>query len=352
MPPRRRGRAARKIPIESEGKNEEGERSIPVRRPTRQVDDEMDVLAALMRMRWTRLWISTKGYGTAGLEFSHKLHKVHVAMFKGRNLPNFLCHHSSPDSQHNNLDATSLGPVAISLRRSRVLVLLVRAVRAAVAAPRLSFVVSAGSKPRPAEKPGKLGNNTQATNTSPRGTSGSNPITDSSNKQHKENTDKYANAMQGIKATTENREPKDLNNSSTARSEQTISSWPRRLTNPARSRGTRELPARPLRYTVTTRSSSNTASCCSAPAVELCYPAVELLFEIPQLPAFGCTSISCIGFARLSTVLCLLYCCSPYWGLTTRSLWGRVLLPAGCTGFPGFTAGRGFDPAGGAPGGG
>ncbi|KZV56005.1 folate-biopterin transporter 1, chloroplastic [Dorcoceras hygrometricum] len=78
----------------------------------------------------------------------------------------------------------------------------------------------AGSKPRPAEKPGKPENNTQATNTSPRGTSGSNLGTESSNKQHKENTDKYANAMQGINATTESREPKDLNNSSTKRSDQ------------------------------------------------------------------------------------------------------------------------------------
>ncbi|KZV32577.1 hypothetical protein F511_36067 [Dorcoceras hygrometricum] len=75
-------------------------------------------------------------------------------------------------------------------------------------------------RPRPVEKPGKPGNNTQATNTSPRGTSGSNPSMESSNKQHKENMDKYANAMQEIKATTESREPKDRNNCSTARSDQ------------------------------------------------------------------------------------------------------------------------------------
>ncbi|KZV18824.1 peptide-N(4)-(N-acetyl-beta-glucosaminyl)asparagine amidase [Dorcoceras hygrometricum] len=47
-------------------------------------------------------------------------------------------------------------------------------------------------------------------------------------KQHKEATDKYANAMQGKKATTENREPKDLNNNSKARSDQRKDNkWPR-----------------------------------------------------------------------------------------------------------------------------
>ncbi|KZV41361.1 hypothetical protein F511_38939 [Dorcoceras hygrometricum] len=45
--------------------------------------------------------------------------------------------------------------------------------------------------------------------------------------------------------------------------------------------------------------------------------------------------------------------CSPYWGLTPRSLWGCcVCLPVSCSGFSGFAAGRGYDPAGGAPGGG
>ncbi|KZV18783.1 hypothetical protein F511_37493 [Dorcoceras hygrometricum] len=45
--------------------------------------------------------------------------------------------------------------------------------------------------------------------------------------------------------------------------------------------------------------------------------------------------------------------CSPYWGLTPRSLWGCCFcLPVCCSGFPGFAAGRGYDPAGGAPGGG
>ncbi|KZV58466.1 hypothetical protein F511_25718 [Dorcoceras hygrometricum] len=46
MPPRRRGRARRQISIESEGQNEEVERSILIRRHARQVDDEVDLLAA------------------------------------------------------------------------------------------------------------------------------------------------------------------------------------------------------------------------------------------------------------------------------------------------------------------
>ncbi|KZV58398.1 hypothetical protein F511_28277 [Dorcoceras hygrometricum] len=47
-------------------------------------------------------------------------------------------------------------------------------------------------------------------------------------KQHKESNNKYANAMKGIKATTERREPKDRNNSSTARSDQRNNrQWPR-----------------------------------------------------------------------------------------------------------------------------
>ncbi|KZV34444.1 hypothetical protein F511_28685 [Dorcoceras hygrometricum] len=46
MPPRRRGRATRQILAESECHNEEIQRSAPVRRRARQVDDEVDVLAA------------------------------------------------------------------------------------------------------------------------------------------------------------------------------------------------------------------------------------------------------------------------------------------------------------------
>ncbi|KZV18713.1 hypothetical protein F511_37429 [Dorcoceras hygrometricum] len=46
MPPRRRGRATRQIPAEYEGHNEEIQRSAPVHRRARQVDDEVDVLEA------------------------------------------------------------------------------------------------------------------------------------------------------------------------------------------------------------------------------------------------------------------------------------------------------------------
>ncbi|KZV06635.1 hypothetical protein F511_45883 [Dorcoceras hygrometricum] len=46
MPPRRRGRATRQIPTESEGLNEDMERIVPVRTRARQVDDEVDMLAA------------------------------------------------------------------------------------------------------------------------------------------------------------------------------------------------------------------------------------------------------------------------------------------------------------------
>ncbi|KZV35750.1 hypothetical protein F511_38119 [Dorcoceras hygrometricum] len=46
MPPRCRGRATRQISIESEAQNDEDvERSIPVHRCARQIDDEVDVLA-------------------------------------------------------------------------------------------------------------------------------------------------------------------------------------------------------------------------------------------------------------------------------------------------------------------
>ncbi|KZV30056.1 hypothetical protein F511_24923 [Dorcoceras hygrometricum] len=61
MPPRRRGRARGQIPVESEGQNEEGERSVPVHRRARKVDDEVDELAAhvddmeLMMARFQRM---------------------------------------------------------------------------------------------------------------------------------------------------------------------------------------------------------------------------------------------------------------------------------------------------------
>ncbi|KZV50976.1 hypothetical protein F511_14311 [Dorcoceras hygrometricum] len=81
----------------------------------------------------------------------------------------------------------------------------------------------------------------------------------------------------------------------------------------------------------------------------LSYPAVELLFEIPRLSAFGCTSIFSIASAYLSTAFRLLYLLLSVLGFDPEVPLGLVLLPACCTGFPGFTAGRGFDPAGGAP---
>ncbi|KZV38108.1 hypothetical protein F511_03915 [Dorcoceras hygrometricum] len=102
----------------------------------------------------------------------------------------------------------------------------------------------AGSKPRPAEKPGKPENTNIQQYTSPRGTSGSNPSTERNTNSIRKATDKYANAMQGIKATTESREPKDLNNSSTARSDQRKDrQWPRGILS------TWELPTH-LQYTV------------------------------------------------------------------------------------------------------
>ncbi|KZV34300.1 hypothetical protein F511_38796 [Dorcoceras hygrometricum] len=93
-----------------------------------------------------------------------------------------------------------------------------------------SWGTSAGSKPRPAEKPGKPENTYKQQYTSPRGTSGSNPSTETNTNSIRKAIDKYANAMQGIKATTESREPKDRNNSSTARSDQRKENqWPRGL---------------------------------------------------------------------------------------------------------------------------
>ncbi|KZV50216.1 hypothetical protein F511_25617 [Dorcoceras hygrometricum] len=46
MPPRRSGRATRQILAESEGQNEEIQRSVSAHRRARKVDDEVDVLAA------------------------------------------------------------------------------------------------------------------------------------------------------------------------------------------------------------------------------------------------------------------------------------------------------------------
>ncbi|KZV40136.1 hypothetical protein F511_24621 [Dorcoceras hygrometricum] len=105
-------------------------------------------------------------------------------------------------------------------------------------------VPPAGSKPRPAEKPGKPENTYRQQYTSPIGTSGSNPSTEINTNNIRKATDKYTNAMQGIKATTESWEPKDHNNSSTARSDQRKDrQWPRGILS------TWELPTH-LQYTV------------------------------------------------------------------------------------------------------
>ncbi|KZV30719.1 hypothetical protein F511_06977, partial [Dorcoceras hygrometricum] len=84
---------------------------------------------------------SRKGYGTAGLGFSLQWCKVHVPMFQGHNLPSYPSHlSSSPSCQHNSLDATCLGLMVIGSRRSTVLVLLAREVRAVVVVLGLPFV--------------------------------------------------------------------------------------------------------------------------------------------------------------------------------------------------------------------
>ncbi|KZV56799.1 hypothetical protein F511_33893 [Dorcoceras hygrometricum] len=75
-----------------------------------------------------------------------------------------------------------------------------------------SWAPPAGSKPRPAEKPGKPENTYRQKYTSPRGTSGSNPSTESNTNSIRKATDKYANAMQGIKATTESSTPYQMLN--------------------------------------------------------------------------------------------------------------------------------------------
>ncbi|KZV20358.1 ent-kaurene oxidase, chloroplastic [Dorcoceras hygrometricum] len=77
------------------------------------------------------------------------------------------------------------------------------------------------------------------------------------------------------------------------------------------------------------------------------YPAVASDQLLPS--AVAC--LSCIALAYIFCYSLLFYSCSPYWGLTPWYLWGCcVCLPVFCSGFPGFAAGRGYDPAGGAPG--
>ncbi|KZV56613.1 hypothetical protein F511_13844 [Dorcoceras hygrometricum] len=144
----------------------------------------------------------------------------------------------------------------------------------------------------------QTGNNTQA----PEGHRGQTPVRRAAINRIRKETGKFAHDMQGIKDTTESREPKDLNNSSTTRSEQRkdnkfmttgiLSTWelPTHLqytipdannklhllllthemwelptplivaNKPNRENEVWELPAQPPRYTGTTRSSLNIAS--------------------------------------------------------------------------------------------
>ncbi|KZV50378.1 MIT family transporter: magnesium/cobalt ion [Dorcoceras hygrometricum] len=74
-------------------------------------------------------------------------------------------------------------------------------------------------------------------------------------------------------------------------------------------------------------------------------------------PFLGCSlrllsPDACIASAFYSCCLLLFYSCSPYWGLTPcpSGAWLFSLFVL-FSGNPGFTAGRGFNPAGGAPGG-
>ncbi|KZV48699.1 hypothetical protein F511_18323 [Dorcoceras hygrometricum] len=58
------------------------------------------------------------------------------------------------------------------------------------------------------------------------------------------------------------------------------------------------------------------------------------------------------AYAYLSTAFRLLFLLPSVLGFDPEVSGDVVLFPACCTGFPGFTAGHGFDPAGGTPGGG
>ncbi|KZV50138.1 spindle pole body component 110-like [Dorcoceras hygrometricum] len=112
-------------------------------------------------------------------------------------------------------------------------------------------------------------------------------------------------------------------------------------------------------------------SCCSRALLLLCFlTRMRGRAEIPHshLPA-GLVALTCrvvnyhsswVGQQQVELLMHLVFMfgvkmsgCSPYWGLTPRSLWDcRVCLLVCCSGFPGFAGGRGYDPAGGAPGGG
>ncbi|KZV23620.1 hypothetical protein F511_36308 [Dorcoceras hygrometricum] len=92
----------------------------------------------------------------------------------------------------------------------------------------------------------------------------------------------------------------------------------------------------------------------------------ERVTPVPQSPCWVCYLLRAEWVAPTSHVLdplhsiCIFICVflmlfissSPYWGLTLRSPGAGVVACVLFPGFPGFSAGRGFDPAGGAPGGG
>ncbi|KZV50232.1 pentatricopeptide repeat-containing protein [Dorcoceras hygrometricum] len=66
MPPRCRGRARGQIPVESEGQNEEVQRSVPLHRRARQVEDEVDELAT--RVDEMELVMVRRSRGTAATD--------------------------------------------------------------------------------------------------------------------------------------------------------------------------------------------------------------------------------------------------------------------------------------------
>ncbi|KZV30443.1 hypothetical protein F511_21329 [Dorcoceras hygrometricum] len=215
--------------------------------------------------------------------------------------------------------------------------------------------------------------------------------------------------MQGIKATTESREPKDRNNSSTARSDQRnnefvamgiLSTWelPTHLqytipdannqlhllllthemwelptpliaaNKPSRENEVWELPAQPPRYTGTTRSSLNIASCylellVSSPMLRVrdlngdVTPFSNSRFDVSRMTCpvgtvdFRTTPFdACLEAERVTPVslISLLGSVSHYERNYHGFSVGRGVDPAG---YHGFSAGRGVDPAGNAPGG-
>ncbi|KZV35866.1 hypothetical protein F511_32928 [Dorcoceras hygrometricum] len=84
-----------------------------------------------------------------------------------------------------------------------------------------------------------------------------------------------------------------------------------------------------------------------ADSVELCIEFLDFLFGWSHLLL---SSIPCIASSFYFCCLLLIYSCSPYWGLTPCPSGAWFVCCLLC--FPGHTAGRGGNPAGGAPGGG